>query len=353
ELTAVPHEADAGLLELLYDRPRVEVRLLASDGSAWAGPIRSGRPARSVTMRRETVEAARVDVVPTRVVAGRSVVDLDDPFNLVPGREAVDGVLRVDVPRGVEYFVVVRGGGSDQSFPPRPVAVRIEPGETRVEVVAQAVDDRGFGAVRIDARVRRREFDPFTLSFGEEPAPGGDAMPHVPLDGSSFVVVEDPATGVVVAIPRRGADGFLEARLPAGEYVVRVGWAPGRRPTYGEFHPAPHGGASARFTVESGATTDVRIEAGAGGCIEVENRLGSEATLFAIDADGRRLSLLRSDEDASGGTAGFVDRFPPGSSHRTVPVPAGDWRVVGSCSGHAIERRVRVVDRETARLVIE
>lgn len=209
--------------------------------------------------------------------------------------------------------------------------------------------DAAFGQVLFDCQVESlTSSSVFPGSDGNQAPPLRrrlDLLEH----SASYLAIEAPSARDVLASPE---DLTRPVALPVGEYVARIGWRSGPG-MYTWIHGA-HGGATRRFVVRENATTLVRLVAGAGGVIEVEN--GRDQTLGAleiIDAGGRRFAVERAVWRLGWATAQHRRDCPARETRRFLPLPAGRQRIAGWIGDERFERTIVLADGEVTRVALD
>lgn len=354
-LTNGPVATSTGPLELTFDEPHLIVRLEASDGTPWRHPIKvidSHRQGEYVL--REALDTTTLRVVPARTAHGRPVADSADPSCHLTASAPVDGLVRVSTRSHRELLVIATGGEGDERFAPQPVHVALPEPATRAEVTLRATTGLATGEVRFECEVERWP----APSFFPSPYPLDEAKrrPRVTRLGrmgpgsESYLAIEDPLSQVIIATPDDLAEPI---RLPAGEYVARIGLRFDRASPFGG--SSRHGGASTRFRVQPDHLEVVQLSAGTGGIIAIENQTDAiVGWLEATDGHGRRFDVTRIEPmKVHESVETRFTHAPAGATVQFLPLPAGHYRLSGKMRGRPIRRTLDIEDGVVTRVLIE
>ncbi|MEM6673082.1 MAG: hypothetical protein AAF726_09570 [Planctomycetota bacterium] len=346
EITTAPVSTGPDPVELTYTRPHLVVALEDERGAAWSEALRIHRGRRaSGGLPATWATSVSIQVVPAARFEGRWIARDADHLAILGGTSTGDGAAAFDVVAGADYLVSVVGRSeAGATFDGRPRHIHVPAGVTRHVETFRARQAGSLGVLEVDATVT-----PHPDRERSDDVNGLEAEPFE-VSNRSFLVIEDPSSGMALV----GASGFTSSpyrfELPAGTYrIVARPETIGHASEFGTLH----GGAELQVEVHSGATTNAALHVGPGGRVRVAARAGGgSANLELIDMRGGRRPLARaaSSKDLS---VLLTNRWPAGESHDSVPLPAGDYRVVGTVGTRAIDLPLTIRDGETTELRVD
>ncbi|MEM9381355.1 MAG: hypothetical protein AAGB93_15485 [Planctomycetota bacterium] len=348
-VTGSPVSTGPDPVELTFTRTHLVVELKDADGRPWTGEqlqLRGFYSARSLPSTWS--ERVFVHVVPA-VRGGDGWIARElGHLSTVEGTPTGDGATAFEVEAGSDYLVSVVGrAGEGAAFDGVPRHVRVPTGAGRhVEVVRASVVGP-LGTLEIDVTVERQDRSVGSGEWGE--ANGPRERVAYTTAGSSVLVIEEERSGLpLLGAPRSVLPASpYRFDLPAGRYRV-VARQDLVRP-YSTFDPR-HGGASRLVEVRAGETTHASLHVGPGGRVRVTVPAGGEdLRLGLVDPQGRRFDLVRV-EMRWDFTEVRTRVWPAGETHDSVPLPAGEYRVVDTTGRRGIDEPITIRDGETTAL---